>query len=73
MTIDEKIQAVEDFLDWREQSGATDPIASSVERWRSSLQAQADFDLLRELRKEAEFARGNAEDALALMEKIIGG
>ncbi|WP_217182670.1 hypothetical protein [Streptomyces sp. AC495_CC817] len=72
MTIDEKVVAVEEFLDWRDESGATDPLTSSLERWRSTLQQAEDEQLLHELRRDAEFAKGDPDECVALVDRLVG-
>lgn len=72
-TIDEKVEAVEEFLDWREN---TDPHTSPdrlVEAWRAALNTADVHALLASYRKDAAFAQGNAEDALKLAERIVDG
>lgn len=73
-TTDEKIQAVEAFLDWRENTDPTAALTDQlVERWRSALEIADAATLLAEYRKDAAFAKGNAEDALKLAERIVDG
>lgn len=72
MTTDEKIQAVEEFLDWRENTDPTAPPARLVEKWRSALEGADDAATLAEIRREAEFVK-DAGEAFLLVERIRNG
>ncbi|MBT2484825.1 MULTISPECIES: hypothetical protein [unclassified Microbacterium] len=72
MTTDEKIQAVEEFLAWRENAHPTTAPIQLVETWRAALQAVDDAALLADIRKEAAFV-STSDEALALVERIARG
>lgn len=72
-TIDEKVEAVEEFLEWREN---TDPLTSpdrQLEAWRAALTTADVHAQLAAYRLDAAFALGNPDDALKLAERIVGG
>lgn len=74
-TTDQKIEAVEEFLDWRENTDPTTSPDRLVERWRSVLEQADAATLLQQYRADAEFALA-ADDvaaAKALMERISRG
>lgn len=73
MTTDQKIEAVEEFLDWRSNAYPTDTPESLVEKWRGVLNQAADAAVLAEIRKEAQFVQGNPAESLKLVERIASG
>lgn len=73
MTTEEKIEAVEAFLEWRENAHPTDTPESLVEKWRTVLNEAADAAVLADIRKEAQFVQGNPDEALKLVERIASG
>jgi hypothetical protein len=73
VTTDQKIQAVEEFLDWRNNAHPTDAPETLLEKWRAVLEQANDAALLAELRKEAPFALTDPAEAMKLVGRLIHG
>lgn len=71
MSIDEKVSAVEEFLDWREETGAVSLLRESLSDWRVALIEFDRANLLRDLRDRAQWALDNPDEALKLADYIL--
>lgn len=74
MTIDERVEAVEAFIDWRDEQHSREPLAADLERWRTHLLVEESDALLKDLVSQAkQAAESGDKDALTeLVEKIAG-
>lgn len=73
MTIREKISAVQDFLDWREEEGSVAPFRDDLDRWEQALLAYEREKTLARLVDDAQFLHDDdAVGALELLAQIKG-